>query len=244
MTRPDEEEGRIRPDSGLESLQIQRQPRLCQQNVDLQHGFVAVLELRLDRGHLRGKSHEDALDLLRFLRAVLQNAGVGFHNGLRLDEDGSTRRRNIVDDAADFAAVLALNRDNIAPISHGNDALLQIFGGIHVTDHALQPVADAVLGDADLFAQLVQGMGSCIRHGVRGQNGTGDLLLQTGLWCQRIKQVVRRQGIVVGGAVPAAQILKVAQCTGHHQQLAHGEHAALDRAGHELADTFHAAKAG
>ena len=187
MTRPDEGEGRIRPDSGLESLQIQRQPRLCQQNVDLQHGFVAVLELRLDRGHLRGKSHEDALDLLRFLRAVLQNAGVGFHNSLRLDEDGSTRRRNIVDDAADFAAVLALNRDNIAPISHGNDALLQIFGGVHVTDHALQPVADAVLGDADLFAQLVQGMGSCIRHGVWGQNGTGDLLLQTGLWCQRIK---------------------------------------------------------
>ena len=149
-----------------------------------------------------------------------------------------------MDDAADFAAVLALNRDNIAPISHGNDALLQIFGGVHVTDHALQPVADAVLGDADLFAQLVQGMGSCIRHGVWGQNGTGDLLLQTGLWCQRIKQVVRRQGIVVGGAVPAAQILKVAQRTGHHQQLAHGEHAALDRTGHELADALHAAKAG
>ena len=87
-------------------------------------------------------------------------------------------------------------------------------------------------------------MGSRIRHGVRGQNGTGDLLLQTGLWCQRIKQVIRRQGIVVGGAVPAAQILKVAQCAGHHQQLAHGEHAALDRAGHELADALHAAKAG
>ena len=85
-------------------------------------------------------------------------------------------------------------------------------------------------------------MGSCIRHGVRGQNGTGDLLLQTGLWCQRIKQVIRRQGIVVGRAVPAAKILKVAQCTGHHQQLAHGEHAALDRACRQLADILYTAK--
>ena len=168
----DQIKGRIRPHSGLEGLQFQCKPRLCQQDVDFQHSLVAVLELRLNGGHLCGKGHQNALDLLRFLCAVLQDAGIGLHHSLRFHEHRSTRRGYIVDDTADLAAVLALDRHNIPAVAHGNHALLQVFRGIHIAHHAFQPVADAVFCGADLFAQLCQSAGGGIRHGVRCQNGT------------------------------------------------------------------------
>ena len=163
----DQIKGRIRPHSGLKGFQLQRKPRLCQQDVDLQHGFVAVLKLRLNGSHLCGKGHQNALDLLRFLCAVLQDAGIGFHHSLRLHKHCSARRGYIVDDTAHLAAVLALDRHNIPTVAHGNHALLQVFGGIHVAHHAFQPVADAVFSGADLLAQFCQRAGGGIRHGVR-----------------------------------------------------------------------------
>ena len=44
--------------------------------------------------------------------------------------------------------------------------------------------------------------------------------------------------------VPAGQVLEIAQSTGHHQQFAHGQHTALDGAGHKLADALHSAEPG
>ena len=124
VARTDQREGIVGADSRLECLEIQSQPCLCQQNIDLQHSLVAVLELRLNGGHLCGKGHQNALDLLRFLRTVLQNAGIGFHNGLRLHKDGGSGRRNIMNNAAHLTAVFALDRHNIPAIAHGNHAFL------------------------------------------------------------------------------------------------------------------------
>ena len=45
------------------------------------------------------------------------------------------------------------------------------------------------------------------------------------------------------GAVPAGQVLKIAQRTGHHQQFAHGKHAALYGTGGKLTDPLYPAKA-
>ena len=60
-----------------------------------------------------------------------------------------------MDDAAHLAAILALNRHNIPAIADRDHTLLQILGGIHIADHAFQPVADTVFRSTDLFAQLV-----------------------------------------------------------------------------------------
>ena len=239
----DQIKGRIRPHSGLKGFQLQRKPRLCQQDVDLQHGLVAVLKLRLNGSHLCGKGHQNALDLLRFLCAVLQDAGIGFHHSLRLHKHCSARRGYIVDDTAHLAAVLALDRHNIPTVAHGNHALLQVFGGIHVAHHAFQPVADAVFSGADLLAQLCQRAGGGICHGIRCQNGTGDLLLKTRFRRQRVKQIIGRQCVMFRGAVPAGQVLKITQCTSHHQQLTHGKHTALYGTGGKLTDPLHSAKA-
>ena len=149
-----------------------------------------------------------------------------------------------MDDAADLAAVLALDRHHVPAVADRDDSLLQIFGGIHIVDHAFQPVADGVFGGAYFFAQLRQSVGSCVRHGIGGQNGVRDLLFQPGLRGQGVEQVVGGQSIVVGGTVPAAQILEVAQRTRHQKQLAHREDAALDGAGGQRADPFHPAEPG
>ena len=243
MTRPNERKGAVGADRGLECLHIQSQTSLCQQHINFQHCLVAVLELRLNGGYLCRKCHQNAFDLLRFLCTILQNACICFHNRLRLHKDSSAGGRDIMDDAAHLAAILALNGHNIPSIADGDHTLLQILGGIHIADHAFQPVTDAVFRSADFFAQLVQGVGSRVCHGIRSQNGAGDLLLQPGLRCQRVEQVIRRQGIMFRGAIPAGQVLKVAQSAGHHQQFPHGEHTALDRTGYQRADTLYPAKA-
>ena len=148
-----------------------------------------------------------------------------------------------MDDTAHLAAVLALDRHNIPTVAHGNHALLQVFGGIHVAHHAFQPVADAVFSGADLLAQLCQRAGGGICHGIRCQNGTGDLLLKTRFRRQRVKQIIGRQCVMFRGAVPAGQVLKITQCTSHHQQLTHGKHTALYGTGGKLTDPLHSAKA-
>ena len=89
MAGADQIKGRICAHSGLEGLQLQRKPCFRQQDVDFQHGLVAVLKLRFNGGYLCGKGHQNALDLLRFLCAVLQDAGIGFHHSLRLHKHRS-----------------------------------------------------------------------------------------------------------------------------------------------------------
>ena len=124
MTRPDERERRIRPDSGFERLHIQCKAGFCKQDVDFQHGLIAVLELRLNGCDLTGKCYQDTLDLLGFLCAVLKDACVCLHDSLRLDEDRRTGRRDVMDDAAHLTAILAFDRNDITAITDGDDALL------------------------------------------------------------------------------------------------------------------------
>ena len=61
---------------------------------------------------------------------------------------------------------------------------------------------------------------------------------------QRIEQIIGREHIVLRRTVPVGQVLEVAQSTGHHQQLAHGKHAALDRTGGQRTDALHSAETG
>ena len=241
---PHQREGTVVADRRLESLHFKGHPGLGQQDVDLQHGLVAVLELGFDGGHLAGESRQDPLDLLGLLGTVLQDAGVGLHHGLGLHKDGGAGGGHVVDDAADLAAVLAFDRHHVPPVADRDHRFLQVFGGLHVVDQAFQPVADGVLGGTDLFAQVRQGVGSGVRHGVGSQDSVGDLLFQPGLGGQGIEQIVGGQGVVVGGTVPGAQILEVAQRPRHQQQLAHGEDAAFDSPGGQGADPLHPAEPG
>ena len=95
-----------------------------------------------------------------------------------------------MDDAAHFTAILALDGHDITAIPDGDDAFLQILGGVHVADHAFQTVADAVFRCTDLLAQVVQGMRGRICHCIRRKDGARDLLFQAGLRGQRVEQII------------------------------------------------------
>ena len=244
MPGTDQRKGAVGAHGRLERLQVQCQTCLGKQNINVQHCLIAVLELRLDLCHLCRKCHQNALDLLSFLGAVLQDPGICLHHSLRLHKDGCTGGGYIVDDAAYFPAVFAFDRHHIPSVADGDHTLLQILGGIHIAHHAFQPVADAVLGGTDLLAQVVQGMRGSICHGIRRKDGAGYLLFQPRLRCQCVEQIVRRQCLVVRGAIPAGKVLEIPQSTCHHQQLTHGEYAALDGTHRQCTDPLYPAKPG
>ena len=124
MPRANQRERTVCPNCRLKGFHLKRKACFCKQNVDFQHSLVAVLELWFDGGDLSGKGDKDALDFLCFLCAILKDSCVCFHNSLRFNEDGRTGRRNIVDDTAYFTAILALDRNNIATITHRDNTLL------------------------------------------------------------------------------------------------------------------------
>ena len=149
----------------------------------------------------------------------------------------------VVNDAADFAAVLGTNRHNIAAGADGNHSILQKFVGGRVFDDGIQLGADAVLRRADLAAQVAQGDGGGIGHFFRRNDALADLLFQHRLRSQGKEQVIGGQHIVVGQAVPLGQAGKIAQRCSNFQQLAHRKNAALGRMGHHAAHFMHSAKA-
>ena len=146
--------------------------------------------------------------------------------------------------AADVAAMLRLDRHHVAAVSQRHHGLLQIpTGGLVAHDH-VQLIPDGVFRGPDLAPQIKQGVAGGVRHFFRRKNCVGDLFFQPGLGRQRVEQIVCRQHIVFAQPVPCNQILKVAQGACHHQQFAHGKHAALYRTAHDFVHTFHAAEPG
>ena len=148
-----------------------------------------------------------------------------------------------MDDAAHLAAVLGAHRHDIAPVAQGNHSVLQKFVGGGIFDDGIQLGADGILGLAYLAAQIAQGDAGGVRHFVRRKNAFGNLALQHGLGCQRIKKVVGRQHFMLAQAVPLVQPRKIAQCGGNFQQLAHGQNAALLGVRHNAAHLVDAAEA-
>ena len=214
-------------DSGHEGPLLNGQTGLGQQQIDLQHGIIAVAELRLQRAHLRRESGQDAGDLLLFLRTQLHDAGVGLDHSGRLYKDGSAGGGNVVDDAADLAAILSTYRHDITTVTQRNHSVLQKFIGGGVFDDGIQFGADGILGLADLAAQVGQRGAGGVGHFFRRDDAVGNLALQHRLRRQRIEQVIGGHHVMLTQTVPLAQACKIAQRGGNFQQFPHREDAAL-----------------
>ena len=187
---------------GLHGVLIQRQMRLGEQDVNLQHRLIAQREHRFQLRDLPGKCRKDAVDLLFLKAAQLHDARVRFHNGRRFDEKRRARRRDVVDHAADLAAVLRFDGDNEPSVSQGDDRVLQVFACAGIFDHRIELVADGVLRCADLPANVVQCVAGRIRHLALRQDGVKDILLELRLRRQRIEEIVDGQRVVLRHLIP------------------------------------------
>ena len=70
-----------------------------------------------------------------------------------------------------------------------------------------------------------------------------EICCSSRLGCQRVEQIICRQGIMFRGAIPAGQVLKLRRAPATISSSPIGEHTALDRTGCQRADTLYPAKA-
>ena len=222
----------------------QGQPGLGQQHIDIQHTAVAKQHGLLLLGDLGGEGLQNALHLGGLLAAQLHDLGVGLHHGGGLHKQSGTRGGHVVDDASHLAPELGLYRHHEPAVSDGDHGVLQIFVGVGIFDHLVQPVPDAALGLADLAAQLVELVAGGVGHLLLREDGFGDLLFQGRLGGHAVEQIVHRQHIVLGDMVPLIEGTEVAQHRGTAQQLGHGQHAALAGALHNGLQPLHRGKPG
>ena len=213
------------------------------QQIDLEHRLVAVGELGFHLGNLGGKGRQNSGDFLLLLSTQLHDLGVGFHNGGRLNKNRRAGGGHVMDHAADLAAVFCPDRHDVTAVSQRDDRILQEFIGGRVLYDVVQFGTDRVLGGADFTSKFPQGGAGGVCHLLRRNNRIGDLALQNRFGMQRIKQIIHRQHVVIGHAVPLGQASKIAQGSGNFQQFSHGQDAALDCVGRYAADVRHRAEA-
>ena len=242
MPRPVEPEANLVTDSRPKGILFRRQPRFGQQQVDLQHGLVAVRELGFQRADLCRERTENTGDLLLLLGAQLHDARVGFHHCRGLHKNGGTGGGNVMNDAPYLAAVLGAHRHHVAPVAQRHHRVLQELVGGGVFDDIVQLGADGIFCLAYLAAQVMQCHAGSVGHFFRREDAVRDLFFQRGLGCQSVEQVVGGQHLVFAQAVPLGQAREIAQRGGNFQQFPHGEDAALLGMGRNTPCTGHTAE--
>ena len=173
--------------------------------VSVQRDLIGQLgQNTLDLGFLTALEH---LDLI-----------VDLHDRRRLDEHGRTGGRGIVHQTRDVAAVLSLDRHNIAPVSLGDNGLLQIFGPFP-RDQAVEGFAHLARNPPQLAADGQQ-LGACaVRDLLFGDNCGRDGLLQRTVAGKQAENR-RERGLFLVLCVVHQRAARGLQQARHAQQLA------------------------
>ena len=152
--------------------------RLGKREVELRKNRQIVSDGRGVRRDLRGECAQNPVDL-RFLGGnELLELVADLHDGHRLHEDRRTRGGLIVDDARHHAAVFLLDRQHIAVGAHGDDGLLEVFLRGRAVDHAIEPLADALVAGAHLAADGEQLRARAVGDLLLTEDRVADGLLQ------------------------------------------------------------------
>ena len=135
---------------------------------------------------------DDSFDFPFFLCLQDANLVVCLYDCHRLDEDGRSACRGVVNQAFDFGAVFALDRNNEAAVSHGNQRFLKVLALVRGFNQVVQPFSNPELCLIDFSAQIAQFAAGCIRQLLLRQNGVVQGCLQLTVRGQNLKQRVQR----------------------------------------------------
>ena len=120
---------------------------------------------------------QDALDLFLFGGGELAQFVVHLQHLFRLDEEGGAAGGTVVHEAADARFVLGAHGQDVAVVSHGDDAVLQIFGAF--APHQLRKFgADALVEGADGAADVVELVAGVVADLVGREDLFGDVVFQ------------------------------------------------------------------
>ena len=163
---------------------------------------------------------------------------VEFHHRQRLDKQGRPGGGLVMHDGLDLALEFRPQRDDIAPVPLGDDAVLQLRGGGGIRQVALQAGHQPVVGNAHLPPQIVQfGRGAVGHFG-----GIGDAARDGFDQPRRARQAGGDVGQVRGGFgvffEETPQAAHGHQRGLHIQQFLRVEHAAVRRQVHLCADVM------
>ena len=208
-----------------------------------QLGQVKIIETqglgcRADVGR---KRIQNALDLVLLLGVEHAEFVVGIHHRHGLDEDGRTRGRGIVDESLELVFTFCLYGDNVTPIAHGDDVILQDFG-VRTADIVLQGLLDAVVGLADLAADLGKLTTRLVGDHILGDDGARNAIFKVSVGKQATEDLIE---CCFKGAVCLSILANLtgrAQKTADVKDLAHGKHRALDGTLASVGDVDHCSK--
>ena len=100
---------------------------LCKDKIELNRTFVATLYRICEAADICGKLGEDAVNLVLLLVFQELDLIVSLDNRHRLDENGRSARRGVMDKSGNLGAVFVPYGDNITSVSHCNNIILKIF---------------------------------------------------------------------------------------------------------------------
>ena len=127
--------------------------------------------------HGFGEIAQDALHLSPLLQAELAPLVAHLDDLKRLQEDGGAGGGDVVDDSRYLGAHLRLDGDDVAAIAQGDDRLLEGAAVGARADELLQAMGEAVVGLADVAAELGED-GRGVVHDLRTLvNGAADAAL-------------------------------------------------------------------
>ncbi len=147
--------------------------------------------------HERRQLVEDARDLLRLgdLRLAPGVAELDRHE--RLDEQGLTAARGVVDDALDPRPRLGLDRHHVAAVAEGDDRLLERAAELG-TDERVEPPPQAVVGDPDRRPQATEPGRGRVEQLARRIEAAGEGRAQGRQGVELAPQVAQQRPALVG----------------------------------------------
>ena len=217
---------------------------LGKDQVQVDAALVALFRFTVNRPGLVRQVSEDPLDLLPLLAEQDTDLVVRLDDGHRLDEDGGSGVRSVLDDARDVRLVLALDRHDVPAVAHGDDGVLQDRRVVGRMDDAVELVADLHLLLAQLPPDVFQFRRRIVRHAVLRQDRREDALLKVLLRGHRIEVGRQRRVHAFAGRVPVRKAPDGAQGRAHRQQFAHGQDTARGGDVHLVIHIDEAAKRG
>ena len=144
----------------LKTVHFQTEFPLGENKVQFSHDLKIGFDLRGISTDQTGKTGQNAMDFRFFLTAQFSEIVVQVKNRHGLDKQRSAAGALVVNETGHLIAVLLLYGNNIAVIAYGDDIFLQILILIGIFQQVIQFFTDAVVGTADLAADIRQ-FGRC-----------------------------------------------------------------------------------
>ena len=165
-------------DLRLHGPHVAGEAALGEHHVQLEQDILIRPDLKLRSSDPGAELSQDPLDLLLLCELQLPQLVVHVDDGLRLDEQGRSRRGLVVDYARHPGLVLQLYRDHITAVPHGDDGILKVCLVLRRSHDLLDLGSYRLVDPQDVAPDAAKLRTGAVRHLVLRKDAAGDLVLK------------------------------------------------------------------